>query len=72
LDGGHIVLGVIESVRRRPLNTRMLEVVQGVCTAVIIGVIIYITFFDVQDLPFVQKLEKVHSKTNQKGDPSAP
>ena len=72
LDGGHIVLGIIESVRRKPLNTRMLEVVQGVCTAVIIGVIIYITFFDVQDLPFVQKLEKYHSKTNQKGDSGAP
>ena len=72
LDGGHIVLGIIESVRRKPLNTRMLEVVQGVCTAVIIGVILYITFFDVQDLPFVQKLEKYHSKTHQKGDAGAP
>jgi regulator of sigma E protease len=72
LDGGHIVLGIIESVRRKPLNTRLLEMVQGVCTVLIIGVIIYITFFDVQDLPFVQKLEKYHSKTNQKGDPGAP
>ncbi len=72
LDGGHIVLGIIESVRRKPLNTRLLEVVQGVCTALIIGVIIYITFFDVQDLPFVQKLEKYHSKTNQKADAGAP
>ena len=72
LDGGHIVLGIIESVRRKPLNTRMLEMVQGVCTVLIIGVIIYITFFDVQDLPFVQKLEKYHSKASQKGDPGAP
>jgi regulator of sigma E protease len=73
LDGGHIVLGIIESVRRKPLNTRVLEWVQGVCTAVIIGTIIYITFFDVQDLPFVrQKLDKYESKTNQKADPGAP
>jgi regulator of sigma E protease len=55
LDGGHIVLGIIESVRRKPLNTRVLEVVQGVCTALIIGIIVYTTFFDVQDLPFVKK-----------------
>ena len=55
LDGGHIVLGIIESIRRKPLNTRVLEYVQGFCTAVIIGVIIYITFFDVQDLPFFHK-----------------
>jgi regulator of sigma E protease len=73
LDGGHIVLGIIESVRRKPLNTRILEVVQGVCTAVIIGVIIYITFFDVQDLPFVrQKLEKFEPKTTHKPDTGAP
>jgi regulator of sigma E protease len=73
LDGGHIVLGIIESVRRKPLNTRALEWVQGVCTAVIIGVIIYITFFDVQDLPFVrQKLDKFEPKTSHKPDSGAP
>src|SRR4051812_44456594 len=73
LDGGHIILGIIESVRRKPLNTRVLEVVQGVCTAVIIGVIIYITFFDVQDLPFVrQRLEKFEPKTNHKAESDSP
>jgi regulator of sigma E protease len=73
LDGGHIVLGIIESVRRKPLNTRVLELVQGVCTAVIIGTIIYITFFDVQDLPFVrQKLEKYQQKSNHQPDSGAP
>jgi regulator of sigma E protease len=73
LDGGHIVLGIIESVRRKPLNTRVLEYVQGVCTLLIVGVIIYITFFDVQDLPFVrQRLEKLQPKSTQKADPGAP
>lgn len=73
LDGGHIVLGLIESVRRKPLNTRVLERVQAACTALIIGVIIYITFFDIQDLPFVrQKLDKYEPKTNQKPDNGAP
>jgi regulator of sigma E protease len=72
LDGGHIVLGIIESVRRRPLNTRVLELVQGVCTAVIIGVIIYVTFFDVQDLPFVRnKLDQYEPKKNNQ-DSGAP
>src|ERR1043165_4192718 len=54
LDGGHILFGLIESVRRKPLNMRVLEYVQGVCTLAIILVIAYITFFDVQDLPFVK------------------
>ena len=55
LDGGHIVLALIESVRRRPVNMRVLEVVQTSCAVMIIGYMLYITFFDVQDLPFVRK-----------------
>jgi regulator of sigma E protease len=68
LDGGHILFGLIESVRRKPLNMRVLELVQGVCTVLIIGAIAYISFFDVQDLPFVKRvLDKYapqsHTKT---------
>ncbi|HXO94574.1 MAG TPA: RIP metalloprotease RseP, partial [Candidatus Acidoferrum sp.] len=55
LDGGHIVLALIESIRRKPVNMRVLEVVQTSCAVVIIGYMLYITFFDVQDLPFVKK-----------------
>jgi regulator of sigma E protease len=50
LDGGHIMLAVIEGVRRRPVNTRVLEVVQTACAIVIIGFMVYIAFFDVEDL----------------------
>jgi regulator of sigma E protease len=55
LDGGHIVLALIESVRRKPVNMRILEVIQTSCAVLIIGYMLYITFFDVQDLPFVRK-----------------
>src|SRR5207244_5574689 len=55
LDGGHIVLAIIESIRRRPVNMRVLEVIQTSCAVVIIGYMLYITFFDVQGLPFVRK-----------------
>src|SRR5206468_6656867 len=54
LDGGHILFGVIESIRRKPLNMRVLEYVQGVCTILIMGTILYITFFDFQDIPAVK------------------
>ncbi len=60
LDGGHILFGVIESIRRRPLNMRVLEYVQGACTILIMGTILYITFFDFQDIPAVKRfLDKV-------------
>jgi len=49
------VLALIESIRRKPVNMRVLEVVQTSCAVMIIGYMLYITFFDVQDLPFVRK-----------------
>jgi regulator of sigma E protease len=66
LDGGHILFGLIESVRRRPLNIRVLEYVQGVCTLLIVGLIVYITFFDIQDIPFVRHaLDKYMPQSSQ-------
>jgi regulator of sigma E protease len=50
LDGGHIVLAIVEAIRRRPVNMRVLEVVQTACAVLIIGFMVYIAFFDVQDL----------------------
>ncbi len=50
LDGGHILLAVIEGIRRRPINPRILAAVQNGCVVLVIGFMIYIAFFDVQDL----------------------
>src|ERR1043166_9707458 len=50
LDGGHILLALVEAVRRRPVNMRILEIVQTACAVLIIGFMVYIAFFDVQDL----------------------
>ncbi|PYM02546.1 MAG: RIP metalloprotease RseP, partial [Verrucomicrobia bacterium] len=44
LDGGHIALAIVEALRRRPVNARVLEVVQTTCAAVIIVFMIYIAF----------------------------
>jgi regulator of sigma E protease len=50
LDGGHITLAIVEALRRRPVNARVLEIVQTACAILIIGFMVYIAFFDVQDL----------------------
>ncbi len=50
LDGGHIVLAIIESIRRKPVNTRLLEIVQTGCAVLIIGYMAYVSFFDIGDL----------------------
>ncbi len=50
LDGGHIVLSVIEGIRRKPLSSRLLQHVQTGCAALIFAFMAYIMVFDVQDL----------------------
>ena len=47
LDGGHILLALIEAVRRKPANLRVLEVVQTACFIVIASYMLFVTFFDV-------------------------
>ncbi len=49
LDGGHIVLAIIESIRRKPVNIRILEFVQTGCAVIIIGYMAYVSFFDIGD-----------------------
>jgi regulator of sigma E protease len=52
LYGGHNVLAAIEGIRRRPINLRVLEVVQTGCALLLIGFMIYVSFYDAQDLPW--------------------
>jgi regulator of sigma E protease len=50
LDGGHITLAVIEGISRRPVNAKLLEWVQTACALLLMGFMVFVTFFDVQDL----------------------
>lgn len=52
LDGGHILLAIVEGIRRKPANPKVIEMVTGACAFVIIGFMLYVSFFDVQDLPW--------------------
>ena len=73
LDGGHIALAIIESIRRKPVNMRVLEIIQTACAALIIGYMLYVTFYDAQDLPFIQKkLDQLEAKPAAPKDPTAP
>ncbi|PTY03392.1 RIP metalloprotease RseP [Verrucomicrobia bacterium LW23] len=48
LDGGHITLALLEAARA-PISIQVLEVVQLGCVMLIMGFMMYVTFFDVQD-----------------------
>jgi regulator of sigma E protease len=50
LDGGHITLALIEGVRRKPVNQRVLEILQTACAVLLLGFMLYVTVFDVGDI----------------------
>jgi regulator of sigma E protease len=62
LDGGHIVLAIVEGVRRKPVNPRILQILQTSCAVLIIGYMLYIAFYDVQELPWSRKSDKPPAK----------
>ena len=49
-DGGHILMGLIEMVRRKPISVRVLEMIQVTCFVVVVGYMLYITSYDLVDL----------------------
>jgi len=57
LDGGHIVLAIIEGIRRKPISSRVISVIQTGCAAALIIFMVYIAFYDVQDLPWKRAKE---------------
>ncbi|MBI5386183.1 MAG: RIP metalloprotease RseP [Verrucomicrobia bacterium] len=58
LDGGHIVLATIEAIRRKPVHAKLLNALQTACAVLLIGYMLYIAFFDVQELPWKRSKEK--------------
>ena len=58
LDGGHILLAIIEGIRRKPISGRIISFIQTSCAVALIAFMVYIAFYDVQDLPWKRNKEK--------------
>jgi regulator of sigma E protease len=72
LDGGHILLAILEAVRRRPLNLKLLEILQGACAILLIGFMLYVSFYDVQDLPWNSSQKPTFSSPAKAAPPENP
>jgi regulator of sigma E protease len=48
LDGGHIMLSIIERIRRRPLSPRIMEYATTAFAVLLISFMLYVTFFDIK------------------------
>ena len=49
LDGGHILLSLIEFIRRRPVSNQILQFIQTGFVVVLISFMLYLAFFDTGD-----------------------
>jgi len=52
LDGGHILFFMIEAISRRPINTRMRELAQQVGIFLLVLLMIYVFYNDINRLIF--------------------
>ncbi len=49
LDGGHITLAILEKVAGKPVQTKVLEVIQTACALALISLMLYVTSKDIGD-----------------------
>lgn len=47
LDGGHMVFSIIEIIRRKPLSLKVMEYIQKTGFAILIALIIYVSYYDI-------------------------
>ena len=68
LDGGHIVMATVESIRRRPLNLRVLEVVQSAAVLLLLGLMAFLMLKDTGDLLGVSNKAPTDAKKEEKAE----
>lgn len=72
LDGGHILLAVIEKIRRRPISPRIIEYTTMGFAVLLISFMLYITFFDVQRFPLFRSMFNRNVQIEQSGGTPPP
>jgi len=73
LDGGHIVMSLLEWIRRRPLNVRFVEYTTTVFAVLLISFMLYVTYYDLKRLPLFKSLFKREMQVDQpEATPDAP
>lgn len=72
LDGGHIVMAILEWIRGRPLSLRFVEYTTTAFAVLLISFMLYVTFFDFRRLPMFRALFQRGSQVEQVVRTNAP
>ncbi len=71
LDGGHILMAIIEKIRRRPLSIKFVEYTTTGFAVLLIGFMLYITVFgDIKRLSFYRAMFKSDVQIQQSAQPA--
>jgi regulator of sigma E protease len=72
LDGGHILMAVIERVRRRPLEVRIVEYTTTAFATLLILFMAYVTIYDIKDRVPLFRMMFNHDSQIQQAEPASP
>ncbi|GIX50184.1 MAG: putative zinc metalloprotease [Limisphaera sp.] len=67
LDGGHILMSLVEWIWRRPLSARLVESVTTVFAVLLLSFMLYVTFFDLKRFPIFSAWFKARHQIEQAG-----
>lgn len=56
LDGGHVVLAIIEKIRRRPVSIKFLEYTTTGILVLLLTFYVYVTFFDIKRFSLIRAM----------------
>ncbi len=71
LDGGHILMAIIEKIRRRPMNVKFVEYVTTVFAVMLISFMLYVAFFDIKRIPLFRAMFNTNAQIEQTTAPAA-
>ena len=71
LDGGHILMAIIERIRRRPLEVRFVEYTTTAFAVLLISFMLYVTLFDIKRLPLFHMMFNRETQIEQPETPAS-
>jgi regulator of sigma E protease len=73
LDGGHILMAIVEKIRRRPLSVRFVEYTTTAFAVLLISFMLFVSFNDVtKRLPIFRAMFHHGAKIEQQAQPETP
>jgi regulator of sigma E protease len=70
LDGGHILMAIIEKIRRRPLSIKFVEYTTTGFAVLLISFMLYVTFFDIKRFSLFRAMFKSDVQIQQSAPPA--